>query len=262
MTKRIAVIGCSFTDYYQDRRNPEDPVKTWSEWMLDDNPDIQIDNYACSAHSLKYVEFVLQYIIKYRSDYYHAVMFNIPPLARTWAPVCQKNNIQLVEEDSWFDVEQISEKYNVYIPEISSLTIMRVSNAHGFARRPVKLLNEIDKNYSGERSNVTIPNILVLDIIQDYYSQKIPNLIYWSHEQSVGDRNLEETVLKDSYPNLKGNLSDTDKCVLDFLIDKYGEYRVARDFLTDSAHLSSLGNKVMYEEFLLPNKNVQQILKH
>lgn len=261
MTKRIAVVGCSFTDYYQDK-NMADPVKTWSEWMLDDNPGIQIDNYARSAHSLVYVEFVLRFIIKYRPDYYHAVMFNIPPLARTWAPVCQNDNIRLLKQDSWFDIHEVTENYNACVPNISSLMIAKTSNAQGFPERPVRLLSEIDKNYGSQRDNVIIPNILVLDMIQDYYSQKIPNLIYWSHEQSIGERTLEETVLKDSYPNLKGNLSDTDKCVLDFLIDKYGEYRVARDFLTDSAHLSSLGNKVMYEEFLLPNKNVQQILKH
>ena len=260
MTKRIALVGCSFTDYYQDK-NLNDPVKTWSEWMLDDNPDVQIDNYAASAHNLSYIEFVLRYIIKYKSDCYHSVMFNLPPWPRTWAPIRQSDKINFGNVKSWFTAEIISDNYQVIRCNISSFLISKEACAYGLRKTPHRFLQSLTNMIGDHRDSQIIPNLITLDIIDQYYAQKIPNLIYWAHEYALGDSKTEEEYIQPHYSNYKGNLSDTNKGVLEFLVDKYGEQHVAEHFLTDSAHLSSLGNKTMYEEFLLPNKNVQAVLK-
>jgi hypothetical protein len=263
MNNRIAVIGCSFSDYYQDK-NLSDPVKTWSEWMLDDNPDIQIDNYARCAHSLSYILFVLNYIIRYRPNYYHSVMFNLPPLTRSWAPIGDHEDVVNFQNiDTWFDREEIQENYTVVQHNIKSLLLSQTIGIHkhrSISDIPAHFENLIGMTQEKNREGMRIINLLHLDVIKNYYSKVIPNLIYWSHISVVGNKKKEQE-LREDYPNITGNLSNTDKASLDFLLGKYGERYMAEWLLTDSSHLSSLGNRKLYEEYLLPNENFRKILK-
>lgn len=260
--KRIAVIGCSFSDYYQDKNLPE-PVKTWSEWMADDNPDVHVDNYACSGHSLAYVEFVLKYIRKYRNDY-HAVMFNIPPLPRSWMPTAKTPGVSLSEHETWFTPVDVANNYTAMTCNISRINLVsETALASGYEPMPRQELKGLAKIIGKESDGMKIPNALILDSIDKYYAKEIPNLIYWSHEWMLRSKpELELTELAPFFHNHKGNLSDTNKHVIEFLIDKYGEQYTAEFLMTDSAHLSSLGNQLMYTEFLLPNQNVMSVLKH
>jgi hypothetical protein len=262
MTRRIAVIGCSFSDYYQDK-NTAQPVTTWSEWMARDNPSVSIDNYACSGHGLSYVEFVLRYIIKHRSGYYDAVMFNIPPLSRSWMPIGVSDLITQ-DPDTWFSSTSITPAYNV-MTLVTRRLFAAGSNlmAHGFADTSALHLDTVAKTIVHDSTGAMASNLLILDTIANYYEKAIPNLIYWSHQwHLLNNRSQEQTDILPCYPNFKGNLSSTPrKHVLEFLFDKYGEYYAAEHFITDSAHLSSDGNRVLYCEFLLSNTNVRSVLR-
>ena len=260
--KKIAVIGCSFSDYYQDK-NTTDPVVSWSEWMVQDNPHIHVDNYACSGHSLAYVEFVLRYISKFRTDY-HAVMFNIPPLTRSWMPTAKVDGVALQDHETWFTPVKITDNYNTITCNLSRINLVSETVlAEGYDPIPRQELKSIAKIIGKYSDGMKIANALILETIDNYYSKKIPNLIYWSHEWLMRSKpELELTELAPYFENYKGNLSDTTKHVMEFLIDKYGEQYTVEYLMTDSAHLSSLGNQKMYSEFLLPNQNVADVLKH
>ena len=265
MTKNIAVIGCSFSAFWQgdDTCNgPNYDVVTWSN-LLSQNFDVKIDTFAHNGASSGYLMYCLNYIL-HSNKKYDLILGNIPPLNRDWYfSYNPYNDVEvfhrLQDIDSWFIKKQITDNVTEYFSDTPVTTHSHENNAYVMSANDTFCSNE-EKEYvanltSHIKNNFFInqrKNLQTIEIIKQYYSVKLP-LVFWYHVENMftEDNSVWKTLARHT-------LDHTELPAKEFFKKKY--HRHWKDIVVDAAHFSSYGHEQLLEKYILKDKKISEIL--
>lgn len=223
--KRIALVGCSHTDYLTKLETPTDH---WSFNML--KYGVQIDNYARHGQGNSYIDFVLRYILA-NKIHYDCVIVQMTGNSRWMFPVIDKDQgLDLVTKN-------ISENYNHKM----------FDNTWGYSNKTIppqaveNLQHYIDycqinnSQYHGEfEENGQNIASYTSDIYRrsiSIYEKLFPKFFYWDFQwtdiNNIGyDTNFRNTVIQEHGDIFFVNLLD------------------------DTMHLHPLGQKYLWDNYL------------
>ena len=133
MTKRVAIVGCSFSAFWQGDESKSGlnyDVTTWSHHLVN-NYDVTVDSFAQNGTSPGYVNYCLNWIHNNPDLEYDLVIGNMPPLNRDWYFAYNKADDitdfkNLSHLDRWFESKQEQERVTVY-----DVTPLMVCHSHG-----------------------------------------------------------------------------------------------------------------------------------
>ena len=263
MTKNIAVIGCSFSAFWQGdetRVGPNYDVVTWSN-LLSQNFDVTIDTYAENGASVGYVMYCLNYML-HNDKNYDLIIGNMPPLNRDWYfsynPYSDVEMWQKTQDvDSWFTKNQIKDNVTRFFSDIPITThshndvcyVMSANSSlsHEEMSYVSNHTNHIENNFFANQ----IKNLQTIDIIKQYYAKKLP-LVFWYHVENIFSENDSKL-----YELAKHLLDHTELPAKSY----FKKSRRWKDIVVDASHFSNYGHEQLLEKYILADKNISKILK-
>ena len=267
-TKKIAVLGCSFSAFWQGDDTVQGPnynIKTWSH-LLSENFDVQVDTYAQNGSSSGFFVYCLNYILNSNNNY-DLIIGNMPPLNRDWYFSWNKRNDtsdydKLLDIDSWFEKKQLSER----VFEVTSDTPTTTHSHDDICYVTYnKSLSQNEYNYVSNYTDHIKNNFLVnqrknlqnVQIIKNLYSKQLP-LVFWHH---IDNAFITETNSKLS-KIAQHNLNHTDLSAKAYFRKEIGDADFYKNYTVDSSHFSTYGHEQLLEKYILADSGINSILMH
>jgi len=276
MTKRIAVIGCSFSAYWQgdDVASPNMDITTWSN-LLRQNFDVIVDTYAQNGSSVGQVAHHMFYFAYNQNTKYDLVLGNIPPLSRDWGFAWNKkddvNDFDVTMDMSqWYVKQQLDERLFEFT--INSNHYVH-SHANGVCQthQPDGMTDD-EMSYISDHvdhiENNFIPNcrknLQWVEIAREYYGKKYP-LIFWHHLENMFNDYYNDVNSDVDWVALGRHNIIHDLPVKPFFKDLFGgqqkgKQKYTKQFTTDGAHFNNFGHEQLLEKYILTDPTISSIL--
>lgn len=263
MTKKIAVVGCSFSAFWQGDATVETgsnyDVKTWSHHLVD-NYDVTIDSFAQDGTGPGYLNYCLNYIYNAGLEY-DLIIGNMPPLNRDWYFAYNKiDNVtdyeNLTNINKWFEVTQEQERVKVY--NISPIIVChshdKVINVQG---SEVDILSGHEREYVKQhylhiKNNYLLNHRKSLHYVQvarEYYGNILP-FSFWYHDVNAF------MDMEDTFESLIQHSISHEQPVKQFF-EKEKDYK---KYLVDHSHFSTYGHEHLLEKYILTDNKINSII--
>lgn len=274
MTKKIAVIGCSFSAYWQgdDIATPNMDVITWSN-LLKQNFDVTIDMYAQDGLSCGQVLHHISYFANNPNLEYDLILGNLAPLSRDWGWCFNKKSKaqdfdDTMEIANWYVKKPLDDR--IYACDINAKHYVH-SHKNGvicsYGNGEMSSLEEeyIKKHMKHSENNYILnsrKNLMLIEIAREYYAKKLP-LVFWHHldniftdKETLKYCNSDVDWLKIARHNIIHEAG-----VKSFLENMLGEEKnIGKKFTTDGSHLNSYGHEQLLEKYILTDPTISSIL--
>lgn len=262
--KYIAVIGCSFTahDYirlhYADSRDSTE-WNSWSQYIPEDYPNVEVHNYAYSAMAVNYFEILLKQLAHFKHYKYDAVIIQLSSDTRWGLPLDTPVENYVRYNDFWkakdpeFKVDDDPFAHPLIIEHEIPTNIDRYKHmldlssviTFGGVNRGIPTITGIRHSQPVDKDKLEYINSLVqggLPLTSLYmhsflktipmYEKYFSKVFYW--QPRGGLNNIGHDV---------GGFDMMEKNTTDFL--KY-----TRADKGDPGHLSKMGNKMLYQLYI------------
>jgi len=276
MTKKIAVVGCSFSAFWQgDQTSVGDNhnVKTWSHHLVD-NFDVTVDNYAQNGTSVGYVNYCLNYIYNNPNLEYDLIIGNIPPLNRDWYfafnrvdDVTDHNNLSNYEK--WFEHTQEQDRVRIFniSPTIVNHAHNDVVNIQGSDLNKLghKDHDYVKNHYDHTKNNFMLnhrKNLQNVQIAREFYGKLLP-FTFWYHATNLF---VDDELSFDSIVNFKKLARHTiihEEHAKGFFRNNYyfdSKAKFQKEFLVDDSHFSTYGHEQLLEKYILTDNKINSII--
>jgi hypothetical protein len=260
MKKRIAILGCSHTDWQQGSR----ARRGWVEQLAVQFPDVEFHNFARMGHGSLWFDFVLKHLIaNYEPDYFSAVIVQLTARGRWLFPLRHS-----VDKDQW--LSHVFKKRpigNYYTHMLKSHRV--VTTQHGTFetgsyirdwehepwafRTDTDIANDIGKHYQNWHPHDNYDNFslqyedLFGDTLLKLYRPHFRNFFYFTFFNSYSPKPEE---YKEYHV---GNIGPS-KPFVQWAIDKHGEEKVVLDMFDNTWHTSQQGEDIFVNEYILPSE--------
>ena len=247
--RRIAILGCSFSEWYNDQ------YENWSHHIAKNFPDTQVDCYARSATGQDYADYTIDYLLDQKYD---CVIYQVSVGSRISIPLLNDLNPNVDTEWNIRKIEkQVPENFTQYTPNHDFIRLSRNSSFIDF----LNVDGGVQNNFNADKLTESGKYILS--------QNKNGNPKYFQRQYLRHIKNLNQ-----KYENLFDNffwyvhhgsnrLIDNsnighDKCVMDFMIDRYGKNPIwfYENIVIgeEDHHFTAYGNELLYEEYILKSK--------
>lgn len=275
MTKKIAVIGCSFSAFWQGDdtcQGPNKDVKTWSN-LLSENFDVQIDSYAQNGNSCGYVFYCLNHILN-KDKKYDLIIGNVPPLNRDWYFSWNDYNDEddynkLYEYDSWFTQVELSDNVTQFFSDVPVTTHSHDNVSYvQYSGKPLEeYKHDYLKNFTNHISNNFLvnqrKNLQMVQLMREFYTKQLP-LIFWHHVDNMFMVDTKKTKIKTDAQKMNNsvqhNISHTDLSVIEYFRNLVGKNIVKQKYLIDPSHFTNYGHEQLLEKYILRDNKISKIL--
>jgi hypothetical protein len=255
--KYIAVIGCSFTAHSCPGDENVDEWNSWSQYIPQDFPNVEVHNYGYSAMSNNYFEILLKNLAHFKHYKYDAVILQLSSTWRWSLPIDTPVESYMRYNQFWQDRDpefkadgghsldpliiehDIPTNINRYkhMIDLSSLITFGGNNEHITGIRHSQPLDRKKLRYINSLVNGGLPltEIYLESFIKtiSMYEKYFSKVFYWSafdHANNIGKE-------LGSFDELKKH-TNTD----------YSKYtRVDKG---DPGHLNREGNKLLYQIYI------------
>ena len=234
--KKLAVVGCSFTDLYPGKHQPDDLNITYS-WLwfaVKDYPHIHFDTYASGGHGVLYFDTVLKHLV---TQGYENTLLQLTDNARWYMPLASQ---PLKPGENCWHSENYADNLTQYKLKVNTIAITGNFNTH------IKLAPQ------SPRSSY------------DFYLSKVGKGKWWGPSQLPAmysdlfnqTLHLYNNVFKKfvyfSFYQQRTNNCNLEGSLYDFLASKFGYQTFVKKYLTDDRHLNYQGAEIAYHEFIKP----------
>ena len=278
MTKKVAVVGCSFSAFWQGDESKSGlnyDVTTWSHHLVN-NYDVTVDSFAQNGSSPGYVNYCLNYIHNNPDLEYDLVIGNMPPLNRDWYFAYNKvddttDYENLGNLNKWFDCTQEQERVRVF-----DITPVIVCHSHGHISgiqgSGVKDLSEKEHNYINQHYKHIENNYMVnhrknlhyVQVARDYYSQVLPFTFWYHASNAFTDKYINFDMAKVDFRELARHSIVHKDHAKQFFRELYPHSDQKAEFeakyLVDSSHFSTYGHEQLLEKYILTDNRINSIL--
>jgi hypothetical protein len=246
----VAVLGCSFSD-------PEftQNYKSWSHYLAEDNPHVDVVNFAKSGHGFDYNMFVLKWMLQasYKPS---LIIMNIPPMIRkfTWD-----------SKDFKFDSEHIIDFFNIVslndnlykaLPNAAKIIYSNQVVRHDDRLQDPQQFTDIfqaECRQEFERHAYTVDvtamnnlaDIATLPIYEQLLDCKIYHYAHVMHKSIWTYKHYKSNFKNQHYP-------------FDYIPKVYYNENV----FIDDAHFSSRGNELFYTHYIKANSEIQEKIRN
>ena len=101
--KYIAVIGCSFTAHDQSSDDHIEEWNSWSQYISQDFPNVEVHNYGYSAMANNYFDMLLKSLAHFKHYKYDAVIIQLSSPIRWALPIDTPTENYIRYNDFWKD---------------------------------------------------------------------------------------------------------------------------------------------------------------
>jgi len=268
MTKKIAVVGCSFSAFWQgDQVQPgaNYDVKTWSHHLLE-NFDVTIDSYAQNGTSPGYFNFCLNWINNNPDCEYDLILGAMPPLNRDWYFGFNEGNEEtlykgLLNTSSWFQSEEILERVKVF--DINNKIITHSHNDLSYiqGQKTAKVAKEsheyLKKFTEHTKNNFVInqkKNLQYVQIAREYYSKILPFTFWYHLPNHFTDPEPMYVDHKVDYAHISRHSIMHKKNVFEFFKNWH------KKFLIDDTHFNTHGHEQILGKYILTDNKINSII--
>jgi len=140
--KYIAVIGCSFTAHDQAGEDYPEQWNSWSQYIPQDFPNVEVHNYGESAMASNYFEMLLKNLVHFKHYKYDAVIIQLSSPTRWALPIDTPTENYIRYNDFW------KAKNPEFVAEEDPLT------------SPLIIEHEIPTNISGYKHMVDLSSLI------------------------------------------------------------------------------------------------------
>jgi len=263
MTKRIAILGCSHSDWQQgptERRG-------WIEQIATQYPNIEFHSFARMGHGSLWYDFILKHIIaNFEPNYFDAVIIQLTAQGRWLFPLRHS-----VEKEKWI-VHPFKDRdvpnYITYTLKSHRIVSTQMGSFEagsylpdwehepwGFRGGPFyEFPTQFGINYTANFPNEEYDNFSLQyedvfgDTLIKLYRPHFNNFFYFTFFNSYSPGKYVE--FKKYHV---GNIGQP-KPFVQWSIDKYGAERTVLDFFDDSWHTSQSGENIFVNEYILPSE--------
>tara|TARA_R100000027_G_scaffold66050_1_gene61292 strand:+ start:1335 stop:2147 length:813 start_codon:yes stop_codon:yes gene_type:complete len=268
MTKKIAVVGCSFSAFWQgdqQQKGANYNVKTWSHHLVE-NFDVTIDSFAQNGTSPGYFNFCLNWINNNPDLEYDLIIGAMPPLNRDWYfgfndADEEKDYKGLLKTSSWFESKEITERVKLY--NVSNTMITHSHNNLSYIQgQASEKLHKESNDYLQKFTNHTKNNYLInhkknleyVQVAREYYTKILP-FQFWYHLPNHFTH--PEPVYIDNkvdYAYISRHSIMHEKNVFEY----FKKYH--KEFLIDDTHFNTLGHQHLLEKYILTDNKIGSII--
>lgn len=244
--KRVAIIGCSHSDYRQGSTQA-----MWAKTLSDRFTNLEFHNFSRGGYGHLYQDMMLKYV-RFFQEPYDLYIVQLTGMVRWFVPTegysdyWDYNNIQDTFNMKWLSNNHISYTWN--LPRVASVgvepldphkgidrNIYRMYDNNGFNTKDYPDLN-IKKNVSGAVCGIGNFHSYCYFEELKHLAKNIP--LYWFtprtyiHWINVLDNNLNLPTFSEWLEQAGTTMDDN---------------------LDDTAHLTVEGNRILFEDYLLPS---------
>lgn len=244
--KRISILGCSFSDAKFNKNE-----LSWSHYLAQDNPNIDVYNFAESGHGIDYLLFVLNWMVNFnfKSD---LILLNIPPMNRR----CHFNDIS-----GLFDVEVYDELKDLF--SFDTIT----ENLFKSGTKISKLMSSsYTWGYDGSEQKFKLTKDPLFKI-QAFHEMHVMNEQYYAinyitainHFLNLYEKLLNCKIYFYSFEEYRRYSKYFKRS--NFIKQDYPYDWIPKNFtdcLTGDNHLNTKGNRIFYEHYILNDTNIQK----
>lgn len=270
--KKVAIIGCSHTDWFQGNKERVG----WVEQLSLAFPSIEFHSFAAIAHGPLYYDLVLKHIItEYPENYFDGVIVQLTGKGRWLFPIRHT-----IEEEKWIVIPFPTRDVPNYI--VHSLKSQRVCNTpngdggfmygsnlregnefnfipHPLATKAGHIYVSIDEDSTYDPC-IDYDNFalqyedLFIKSLEKIYAKHFNTFLFFSFFNSLTIKNekFEEQIV--------GNIG-YDKPFVQYAIEKYGEEKVATDFFDVTWHTNQTGEDVFFTDYILSSDIAKYLRK-
>lgn len=250
MHKRIALIGCSHSDW-----KPENEMGSWISFLNKKYPNIKVDNYSASGHGHIYFDFILRYLRYSCKINYDLIIVQLTHPNRWMVPVHGYHNGKLFSCDS-NDLDNAFE-FEVYSEQYSRVLFKPARRVSG----GIKLLDQdqinddVYKLYYNQGNQTNLDMDLRNDEALLSPFTLFHSSLFFSYLKEITD--IDDNLLYftprtiDRHDILDNNINQPR--FADWL-RKEKNIKNINDILDSTMHLDSDGNKLLFDEYLLTSK--------
>lgn len=255
--RRIAILGCSFSEWYNDQ------YENWSHHIAKNFPDTQVDCYARSATGQDYADYTIDYLLDQKYD---CVIYQASLGSRISIPLYNDLNPDIDTEWNICKIEkQVPENFTQYTINQDFIRFTQNSVCVDFLDFDGSVQNNFNTNklvesgkYILSQNNDGIPKYFQRQYLRHIKNlkQKYENLFdnffwYVHHGSSMQIKDKSLSIAEVSNIGHK-------KCGMDFMIDRYGNDPIwfYENILIgkNDPHFTAYGNELLYEEYILKSK--------
>ncbi len=255
--KYVAVIGCSFTAHDQPGHRYPEKWNSWSQYIPQDFPDVEVHNYACSAMACNYFDVILKGLVNFKHYKYDAVIIQLSSSTRWSLPLdtpvedyMRYNDFWNTEIDPLEDLLVVEHEIPTNIPrykhmiDLSSLitfggNVNGKANITGIRHKDVLDTDQLQYLNNLVQGGLPLASIFYYNFIKTLpmYEKYFDKVFYYSH-----------------LPTSDNTVSNNIGRELDIIpwIEKFPKYI---DRFTnapdDPGHLNSTGNKLLYNDYIM-----------
>ncbi len=224
MRKKIAIVGCSHSAERYDKSG----ARSWS-WLLKDL--CHVDNYAQPGHGVLEYDTALKHIVAEKKSY-DALIIQYTGVHRWHYPIAGPSYHRFVEkkhDDNYSDwYSDVSKK--VLTGNLQPLKNVERPHIHGNYISEEKKSNYYNNDTGMSQASYYLE--LFRQTLFDFYQPYFKKIFYFSTTSNFDDHN---------------NLGH-DNLAFEFILNSG---HPIEDLIDDTNHLTSLGNSVLYNEYLL-----------
>jgi hypothetical protein len=278
MTKKVAVVGCSFSAFWQGDESKSGlnyDVKTWSHQLVE-NYDVTIDSFAMNGASAGHVNYCLSYILNNPELEYDLVIGNMPPLNRDWYFAWNKadeltdfNN--LGDLSRWFSSYEEQERVRIY--EVEPVTVCHSHDKiTGLQGSKIKGLTHYEHEYVKNQHEHIANNYMVnhrknlhyVQMAREYYTQVLPFTFWYHASNAFTDKYINFELATVDFRYLARHSIVHEDHVKAFFRNMFPLSEEKAEFesryLVDSSHFSTYGHEQLLEKYILTDNKINSIL--
>ena len=244
---KIAVIGCSHSDYFWADATAQHPG--WVQLMATDHPDHEFHNYSKMAAGSVYYDFVLKYIISQKINYDAVILqASIPGRWMTPLKVYKKNSHGIPFP---FNRNKISENYFAYYLNNTNMFNTAASTvliADGYQDPRAKKLERIFNEIYEPHDFASMYDDMFTRTCYDTYSHFFKEMFVFDFFKSI---NPEYELISGGDSRWQ-NIGRPDS-FLTYCSEKYGHEKLVMEILDDTLHPSTYGHSVLWNDYLKPS---------
>jgi hypothetical protein len=233
--KKLAVVGCSFTDLYPCFHPvPDDPNQTYS-WLwfaVQDYPHVHFDTYASGGNGAVYFDTVLKHLV---TQGYKNTLLQLTDNSRWYMPLASR---ALPVGESFWHTDRYADNLTQYRLKLNTVAMTGNFNIHiklaPNSPNPDFYESKVGKgNWWGPSQLSSMYSDLFNETLH-LYDNVFDKFVYFSfYQQRTNNCNLEESLY-------------------DFLTEKFGYEIFVKKYLSDDKHLNYYGAEIAYNEFIKP----------
>jgi hypothetical protein len=248
VTKRVAIIGCSHSDWQQSEQVPN--KVGWVEQLAINFPHVEFHSFAKMGHGALWYDFVLKHLIDKYEDYFDSVIVQLTAKGRWIFPLRHT-----AYDEKWLTENRLP-NYKIHSLKSNRIAMTQygsfecaLSEDPYFFRQTEKVKPIIDcytstiDNNSYDNFSIQYENLFE-NTLMKLYSNHFKKFFYFTFFNEYKINNTEFNIAQ------MGNIGHN-KPFVQWAIERYGEKKTVIDIFDNSWHTSKIGEDIFFKEYIM-----------